>query len=184
MSSLLTPARRRGYEILDDPDIDDALRARSLADVARSNMMFGGWRAVRAELAAVLVNRERRSVTLLDVGTGIGDIPSLAIESWRARGLKITTFGVDLSACLLRQARDGGVIPICAMRSRSRSLEERRHRDLLANAPSLRVARRDSRAARARSRRTRAGDRERHSPQLARRGRDPGSPHFLGAFTP
>lgn len=113
MSSLLTPARRRGYEILDDPDIDDALRARSLADVARSNMMFGGWRAVRAELAAVLVNRERRSVTLLDVGTGIGDIPSLAIESWRARGLKITTFGVDLSACLLRQARDGGVIPIC-----------------------------------------------------------------------
>lgn len=113
MSSLLTPARRRGYEILDDPHIDDALRARSLADVARSNTVFGGWRAVRAELAEVLDGRETRSVTLLDVGTGIGDIPTLATESWRASGMTITTFGVDLSACLLQQARDRGIVPIC-----------------------------------------------------------------------
>jgi SAM-dependent methyltransferase len=114
MSSLLTPPRRHGYEILDDPDIDDAVRARSLADVARSNTMFGGWRAVRAELATVLESRQAKSVSLLDVGTGIGDIPSLAARSWRARGIEITTFGIDNSACLLRQARESGVIPICA----------------------------------------------------------------------
>jgi ubiquinone/menaquinone biosynthesis C-methylase UbiE len=114
MSSLLTPTRRRGYEILDSPDVDDAVRSRSLADVALSNSVFGGLRAVRAELAAVLDSGKARSVSLLDVGTGIGDIPSLATESWRARGLAITTFGIDLSPSLLLQARASGLVPICA----------------------------------------------------------------------
>jgi SAM-dependent methyltransferase len=114
MTSLLTPSRKRGYEILDDPDIDDALRSRSLADVARSNTMFGGWRAVRAELALELDSSPARSVSLLDVGTGIGDIPSLAAESWRARGVTIIAFGIDTSASALREARAGGLIPICA----------------------------------------------------------------------
>lgn len=114
MSSPLTPARRRGYEILDDPHVDDAVRTRSLEDVARSNAMFGGWRAVRDELAIVLNSIDAQRVTLLDVGTGIGDIPTLATRSWREKGLTITTFGVDLSASLLRAARSGGLIPICA----------------------------------------------------------------------
>jgi ubiquinone/menaquinone biosynthesis C-methylase UbiE len=114
MTSLLTPARRRGHEILDDPHIDDALRARSLADVARSNTMFGGWGAVRDELAIVLDAWEAPDVSLLDVGTGIGDIPAHAVRTWRAKGLTITAFGADLSPCLVRQARSGGVIPICA----------------------------------------------------------------------
>ena len=114
MASLLTPSRKRGREILDDPDIDDALRARSLADVARSNTMFGGWQAVRAELALVLNGSTARSVSLLDVGTGIGDIPSLAAETWRARGVTITTFGIDTSASLLCEARAAGIIPVCA----------------------------------------------------------------------
>ena len=114
MSSLLTPTRRRGYEILDDPDVDDAVRSRSLADVARSNSMFGGLRAVRAELADALDSSQARSVSLVDVGTGIGDIPSLATDSWRARGLSFTTFGIDLSPALLLQARESALIPICA----------------------------------------------------------------------
>jgi SAM-dependent methyltransferase len=114
MASLLTPPRRRGFEILDDPDIDDALRARSLADVARSNTVFGGWHAVEAELATVLGSRSKCDVSLLDVGTGIGDIPALAVKSWRARGITITTFGVDSSASLLREAHARGLVPICA----------------------------------------------------------------------
>jgi 2-polyprenyl-3-methyl-5-hydroxy-6-metoxy-1,4-benzoquinol methylase len=114
MSSLLTPPRRRGYEILDDPDVDDVVRARSLADVARSNTMFGGWRAVRAELAIVLDSSKAQSVSLVDVGTGIGDIPSLATESWRARGVSITAFGIDICVSALREARAGGLTPVCA----------------------------------------------------------------------
>jgi 2-polyprenyl-3-methyl-5-hydroxy-6-metoxy-1,4-benzoquinol methylase len=114
MSSLLTPTRRRGYEILDDPDVADDVRTRSLADIARSNTMFGGWRAVQAELAMVLDASKTQCVSLLDVGTGIGDIPSLAAQSWRARGLTLTTFGIDLSTSALREARSGGIVPVCA----------------------------------------------------------------------
>jgi 2-polyprenyl-3-methyl-5-hydroxy-6-metoxy-1,4-benzoquinol methylase len=114
MSSLLTPQRRRGYEILDGVDVDDTVRARSLADIARSNTMFGGWRAVEAELAVALDSSKAQRVSLLDVGTGIGDIPSLASQSWRARGVTITTVGIDISASALREARTRGLIPVCA----------------------------------------------------------------------
>jgi 2-polyprenyl-3-methyl-5-hydroxy-6-metoxy-1,4-benzoquinol methylase len=114
MSSLLTPQRRRGIEILDDPFVDDQTRARSLADVARSNTIFGGSRAVLAELASVLRSSKATSVSMLDVGTGIGDIPARAAASWSARGVKITAFGLDISPCLLHQAREKGLIPVCA----------------------------------------------------------------------
>ena len=114
MTSLLTPQRRRGHEILDDPEVDDELRARSLADVARSNTMFGGSRAVQAELATALGNSAAKQVSLLDVGTGIGDIPARAKETWRANGLAITAYGIDICPSLLRDARASGLIPICA----------------------------------------------------------------------
>ena len=114
MTSLLTPQRRRGHEILDDPTVDDQLRARSLADVARSNTMFGGSRAVQAELATALGNSAAKQVSLLDVGTGIGDIPARAKETWRAKGLTITAYGIDICPSLLRDARASGLIPICA----------------------------------------------------------------------
>jgi ubiquinone/menaquinone biosynthesis C-methylase UbiE len=114
MTSLLTPQRRRGFEILDDPDIDDRLRARSLADVARANTIFGGSHAVLAELETALGATPSHSLSLLDVGTGIGDIPSRVRDTWLARGLAITVFGVDLSASLLRDARAAGILPVCA----------------------------------------------------------------------
>ena len=114
MSSLLTPRRRRGHEILDDPEVDDEVRARSLADVARSNLMFGGSRAVQAELATVLGVTGAQSVSLLDVGTGTGDILAGARERWRARGLTLTAYGVDICPSLLRGARESGIVPICA----------------------------------------------------------------------
>jgi ubiquinone/menaquinone biosynthesis C-methylase UbiE len=114
MISLLTPHRRRGFEILDDPHVDDRLRARSLADVARANTMFGGSHAVLAELESALDATRARELSLLDVGTGIGDIPARVKETWRARGLAITAYGIDLSPCLLRDARTGGLLPICA----------------------------------------------------------------------
>lgn len=114
MSSLLTPQRRRGIEILDDPDVDDRLRSRSLADVALSNAIFGGARAVQAELEGALAATSARSFSLLDVGTGIGDIPARVRESWRSRGLAITSFGLDISPSLLGDARARGLIPVCA----------------------------------------------------------------------
>ncbi|HYD51128.1 MAG TPA: methyltransferase domain-containing protein [Gemmatimonadaceae bacterium] len=102
----LTPARRRGVELLDDPAVDDATRARSIADVARSNRWLGGRRAVRLALDDALRRRPRgaRAPLVLDVGTGAADLASLA----RARGALV--LGVDLAPSLVREARRRGAL--------------------------------------------------------------------------
>ncbi|HEY7860258.1 MAG TPA: methyltransferase domain-containing protein [Gemmatimonadaceae bacterium] len=114
MSSLLTPPRRRGFEILDDLAVEDCVRKRSLDDVARSNVIFGGARAVLVELANVLGEAGTRTLTVLDVGTGIGDIPARAKAEASVRGITISTFGIDISPALLYAARTSGITPVCA----------------------------------------------------------------------
>jgi len=101
---VLVPPRRRGVEILDDPATDPALRARSIGDVTRSNRLLGGTRAVLAELARVLPSLGA-TATLLDVGTGLADIPRRARDRATARGLALRTFGLDEAESLSREAR-------------------------------------------------------------------------------
>ena len=101
---MLVPARRRGAEILDDPSTDPAVRARSIGDVARSNVLLGGARAVLAELARRLADLGA-SATLLDVGTGMADIPRKARERARERRVALVTFGLDEAESLARAAR-------------------------------------------------------------------------------
>jgi SAM-dependent methyltransferase len=102
---LLVPARRRGVEILDDPATDPALRARSIRDVARANLLLGGARAVLAELARLLPTLGA-SATLLDVGIGQADIPRKARVRAYASGVALHTFGLDEAESLVRAARD------------------------------------------------------------------------------
>jgi SAM-dependent methyltransferase len=100
---VFTPARRRGHEFLDDPALDPATAVRSLHDVARSNTLFGGRRAVLAAVDAALpAIRARGSATLLDVGTGLGDIPFHARRVAERRGVRLTTIGLELSEPLAR----------------------------------------------------------------------------------
>ena len=97
---MLVPTRRRGREILDDPATDPALRERSQRDVRRSNTLLGGTRAVLAELSRLLPSLHA-SATLLDVGTGLADIPRAARARAKRSGVTLTTFGVDAAATLL-----------------------------------------------------------------------------------
>ena len=98
---MLEPRRRRGFEHLDDPRTDPALRERSLRDVRRANTVLGGAHAVLAELARLLTPRDT-AVTLLDVGTGLADIPAKARRLATARGVALTAFGVDEAETLAR----------------------------------------------------------------------------------
>jgi SAM-dependent methyltransferase len=98
---VLVPERRRGFEILDDRSTDPALRERSLRDVTRSNLLLGGLRAVLAELSRALPSLGA-SASLLDVGTGLADIPHAARERARRRGVALTTFGIDEAETLAR----------------------------------------------------------------------------------
>ena len=97
---MLTPARRRGVEILDDPSHDPALAVRSLHDVAKANLLFGGRHAVLREIRRVLASREGGSRVLLDIGTGIGDIPAAAHQLARRHRVELTTIGLELAPAL------------------------------------------------------------------------------------
>jgi SAM-dependent methyltransferase len=105
-----TPARRRGREHLDDPTLDPAVAARSLRDVALANALFGGRRAALGELAAHFAAAARsgvRSLSLLDVGTGLGDIPRAARAAAARHGVALRTIGLEVSAALAATARGG-----------------------------------------------------------------------------
>lgn len=98
---MLTPARRARTEILDGAGLDPRLVRRSMSDVARSNALFGGASALLAELEPALRALPRRA-TLLDIGTGLGDIPARAMRHARDHGIELRTFGVDVAHELAR----------------------------------------------------------------------------------
>jgi SAM-dependent methyltransferase len=105
---MLTPARRRGSEFLDDPSLDPAVATRSLRDIALANALFGGRRAVLAELDAHLRTAAARPdapLTLLDVGTGLGDIPRAARAAATRLGVPLDTIGLEVTAPLAAAAR-------------------------------------------------------------------------------
>jgi len=104
---VLVPDRRRGREILDDPAVELSERGRSLFDVGTSNRLFGGLRAALAEVHAAAP-----FTTLLDVGTGLADIPG------ELAPLKVTTIGVDLflAAAVAARARVSHAVCGNAMR--------------------------------------------------------------------
>jgi SAM-dependent methyltransferase len=102
---VLTPRRRRGVEYLDDPAIDPVVRQRSLHDVRVSNWLLGGMRAVIKELDRVLPLLGDHG-TLLDVGTGLADIPIRSREVALKRGIQLVVYGVDEAPSLARRNAD------------------------------------------------------------------------------
>lgn len=113
MRELLTPPRRRGVEFLDSPDIDPNIVTRSLADVARANALFGGTSCAIEEIKQALEEVDR-TATLLDVGTGLGDIPRRAREFAHEHGVQLTTIGLDAAAELARASKSSVNFPVCA----------------------------------------------------------------------
>ncbi|HEY0995103.1 MAG TPA: methyltransferase domain-containing protein [Gemmatimonadaceae bacterium] len=114
---MLTPARRSGREVLDDPATDAALRLRSIGDVTRANRWLGGMQAALYPLRLTfrtLVGRRRTEATLLDVGTGLADIPEAARREAAELGLTLQVFGCDEAPALLEAARARLDAPVAA----------------------------------------------------------------------
>jgi 2-polyprenyl-3-methyl-5-hydroxy-6-metoxy-1,4-benzoquinol methylase len=114
-----TPPRADHPEILDDRALDPAIVSRSMRDVALSNRLFGGTRAVLRELETAF-QAAPVSASLLDVGTGVGDIPAAARSLARHSGTTVFAIGLDVSPALARESRsrlaaavvaDAGALP-------------------------------------------------------------------------
>ena len=107
MTGILTPQRRRGIEILDDPLVDPEVMRRSMKDVERANVLFGGRRAAVEEIKLVLPSLGPRA-TMLDVGTCRGDIAKAAADTARAAGTELRIIGLDISETLLASGAGSG----------------------------------------------------------------------------
>ena len=91
---IFTPARRATPEFLDDPATDPAALTTSGDEIANCNRLFGGTRALLAELAPLWASL-RPSATMLDVGCGVGDLPAAARRAAAAHGVALRTVGLD-----------------------------------------------------------------------------------------
>lgn len=97
-----------GTELLDDLTADAGMVAESLGNIARANRWFGGLAAVRHGLARLLRGRTG-PVSLLDVGTGAGDIPRMARDWCDERGIRLVVFGLERHPAAARLAYEGGL---------------------------------------------------------------------------
>lgn len=103
MTSLLTPRRRYDSELLDDPAVDDTLVIRSVTDIVRSNTLFRGTSAVVAEMQSIFPHLPH-TATLLDVGTGMGDIPHQLQRAATRHNVSLRTIGLDAGPALAHDA--------------------------------------------------------------------------------
>ena len=98
-----------GQELLDDP-LADASRVRtSLGNIQRANRWLGGHAAIRFGLGRLGPFPSGRPVTLLDVGTGAGDVPRMLSRWADRRGLQLRSIGLERSRTAARLAMENGI---------------------------------------------------------------------------
>jgi len=98
-------------ELMDDPDCDPVLLARTYGQFAAVNRLVSGWRRLYVETLRPVLTVAPRP-TLLDVGFGGGDIPRY-LASWAHRDdLDLTVTAIDpdpRAAAYVRRAPSGTV---------------------------------------------------------------------------
>ncbi|MEO8089459.1 MAG: methyltransferase domain-containing protein [Gemmatimonadales bacterium] len=99
-----------GEELLDDPSAEPGAVAESLRNIGRANRWFGGAAAVRFGLARTLAGvPPGTTLTLLDLGTGLGDLPLVAARWAVSRGIRMVPVGLELNRVAAALASGGGV---------------------------------------------------------------------------
>ena len=120
--SRLEPAA--GCELLDDPGAAAAQVCESLRNIGRANRWLGGAAAVRFGLErAFAAATPGARFTMVDVGTGLGDLPRMAQTWGAARGITLVPLGLErhtAAACLAGMfglpvvVGDGGALPFAS----------------------------------------------------------------------
>ncbi len=99
----------QAVELLDDPRADEGDVVASLRDIARINRVFGGAAAAATRLDEFLaVLPAGRTVSLLDVGTGAGDIPRAVARCAARQGIALRVVGLERIPAAAREAARGG----------------------------------------------------------------------------
>lgn len=106
LSALWVPPRSGEAEWIDLPEtpFEDVLRA--MEDVARINALLLTYPILIGVLQRLATFPADRPLRILDVATGLGDIPIALVEWARKRGAAIEVVGLDLNARILAMAAD------------------------------------------------------------------------------
>lgn len=106
----MTLINPHGSELLDRPDADPHLVRRNLADLSKANRWLGGRRALSLGLRRTLGDLSRGTrLTLLDIGTGSGDLPAYCHTWGLTRGLTITPVGLERVPAAAKIAAGNGL---------------------------------------------------------------------------
>ncbi|MBK8248327.1 MAG: methyltransferase domain-containing protein [Gemmatimonadetes bacterium] len=111
--SWIVPPRQQRAEILDDPRTPWTLRERSHRDIACSNRWLGGDRALAVGIDA-LVRDATQSVTVLDLGAGLGGAGHVVRRVATRARLQAHCIGLDVHERLARVAARREGMAICA----------------------------------------------------------------------
>lgn len=99
-----------GAELLDDPAANPDSVAESLRNIARANRWFGGADAVRFGLTRTIgALPPGTTLSLLDLGTGLGDLPAAAVRWGAARGIRLVPVGLEVNRAAATLAQANGV---------------------------------------------------------------------------
>lgn len=96
-------SRSERAELMDDPSINAAELEQTVDHLARVNTVLGGHRPTVKGIEALAGDREELSV--LDIGTGSGDVPKRLVKWAQSRGTKLRVTGIDLSPTIAAHAR-------------------------------------------------------------------------------
>ena len=99
------PERETRDELIDSFDQSDDDLLQTFKDIQTFNRLFGGTSVVIKHIAAELRDLQG-SKSLLDVATGLGDIPRELIKWSRKHQIDLSITGLDANTKLLRMARE------------------------------------------------------------------------------
>jgi ubiquinone/menaquinone biosynthesis C-methylase UbiE len=104
-----------GVESLDDPACPVPLARATLRDIATANALFGGRAAAVYGVARLLAGVPAGTrLTLLDVGSGSGDVGRAVVRRASRRGIRLTAVALDHSRTAAAMARATGIEPVLA----------------------------------------------------------------------
>src|SRR5579859_6505983 len=97
--------RRRQPELMDQPGLDRMQHAQALRGLARINRISTSDRILWWPVAALLRAEPGRTLRVLDIATGGGDVPIRLWHRARAAGARLELTGVDASPTAIDHAR-------------------------------------------------------------------------------
>ena len=90
---------------MDDPTVAGEELTKSVDQLRIVNLLFGGYGAVFDALLPYMQRNTTRTLRILDVGTGLGDVPAFLMQNTGIRRWDVDMIGIDHNIATVMEAR-------------------------------------------------------------------------------